>query len=245
MAEFSAEKRINILTYQKLHKKTADTLIALYISGYNNVCVYAMPLHYQKKYKPFIEHRPQMFLLDTQHRDDCEQITNRMGYQYRAITSYGEINEQADSVFLICGAGIIPKELYKKHRIINAHPGYLPMARGLDALKWAILEHQPIGVTTHLLGDAVDAGEIIERYRIPIYSNDTFHTVAYRQYQTEIQMLVRAVSLVDNVEFYTDGENYPIHRRMPHELEQKVFEAFAEQYQKHMIKEANICNSEI
>lgn len=41
--------------------------------------------------------------------------------------------------------------MIQKYRIINAHPGYIPVVRGLDSLKWAIVEGLPIGVTTHLL----------------------------------------------------------------------------------------------
>ena len=39
-------------------------------------------------------------------------------------------------------------------------------------------------------------------------------------------MLVRAVELVDQITFFTDGENYPVHRRMPHEIEKRIYEEF-------------------
>lgn len=122
------------------------------------------------------------------------------------------------------GGGILPKELILKYKIINAHPGWLPNVRGLDALKWAIYDGQPIGVTTHLLGDDIDSGWILERKMVPIYYNDTFHAVAQRQYELEVSMLAKALEL-EPAE-YTDGQNYTVHKRMPHAFETRVLERF-------------------
>lgn len=94
----------------------------------------------------------------------------------------------------------------------------------MDALKWAIYDGQPIGVTTHLLGEDIDSGWILERKMVPIYYNDTFHAVAQRQYELEISMLARALEL-EPAE-YTDGQNYTVHKRMPHAFETRVLERF-------------------
>ena len=61
--------------------------------------------------------------------------------------------------------------------------------KGLDALKWAIYQEQPIGVTTHYISDTADGGELIERRVIPIYFEDSFHSLATRVYEVEIEML--------------------------------------------------------
>lgn len=230
------DKRICVLTYQTVHRKTLDTLFKLKASGYMNVCVYAKPFHYIKKYTPLIEHRPMVERLDGFEDLGYSELINNLGYEVRNIDSYEEIDEQPAIVFLVCGAGLIPTEVLNKYCIINAHPGYIPIVRGLDALKWAIVEGSPIGVTTHILGDYVDAGEVIERREVPIYNNDTFHTVAYRQYEMEIQMLVRAVEQVDHISFFTDGEDYPVHKRMPNEMEKDIYELF-EQYKSQILQE--------
>lgn len=223
-------RRICVLSYQAPHKKTMDTLLGLLCAGYHNLCVYALPLHYTKTYHPLVEHRPEFFLPDDGAELDANRLISNLGVSCRNITSYEEIEEPKNTVFLVCGAGILPQSFIQRYRIINAHPGYLPMVRGLDALKWAVLEHKPIGVTTHLLGEFVDAGAIIERCEVPITQQDTFHTVVYRQYQMEIQMLIRAIDKADRTAFFTDGEGYPVHRRMPHDLEQKLYQEFAQQY---------------
>ena len=237
-------KRICVLTYQTLHRKTMDTLFRLKASGYVNVCVYAKPFYYTKKYTPLVTHRP---IIEEFYNFDSPQyfdIINNLQYEIRHIDAYEEIREEADTIFLVCGAGLIPEKVVDKYCIINAHPGYIPMVRGLDALKWAIVENSPIGVTTHLLGKYVDAGDIIERRKVPIYHNDTFHTVAYRQYEMEIQMLVRAIEKKEQISFFTDGEDYPVHKRMPNEVEQKLYEKF-EIYKVQTCQEENQWNSEI
>ena len=101
-------------------------------------------------------------------------------------------------IFLLCGAGLLADDLVRKHRIINAHPGYSPYARGLDAFKWSIWYGLPVGVSTHFLGDYVDAGEVIEIREINIGQYDTFHSVAQKVYENEIDMLVGAIDKVDD-----------------------------------------------
>lgn len=231
----NTDRRICILTYQTVHRKTLDTIFRLKANGYTNVCVYAKPFHYIKKYVPLVAHRPEIGMSDTLNQVGYSEIIKNFGYELRNISAYEEIREAESAIFLICGAGLIPEEITHKYRIVNAHPGYIPMVRGLDALKWAVIEGLPIGVTTHVLGDYVDAGDIIERKEIPVFENDTFHLVAYRQYEMEVEMLVRAVELADQIAFVTDGENYSVHRRMPHELEKRIYEKF-ERYKLRILK---------
>lgn len=220
--------RICVFSYQQLHRKTLDTLTALKYSGYTNVCVYAAPLHYRKTYQPTVEHRPELWLQHDYGPSAYKTAVENLGYTCKDISSYLEVDEPESTIFLVCGAGILPREVTQRYRVINAHPGYLPNVRGLDALKWAVIEHQPIGVTTHRIGMYVDAGEILERCMVPIYKNDTFHRVAERQYQLEIQMLVSAIQKIDHVELFTDGENYPVHKRMPKEMEKLIYCKFKE-----------------
>ena len=68
-------------------------------------------------------------------------------------------------LILIGGAGILPKEIIDNVNIINSHPAYLPSVRGLDALKWAIYNDMPIGVTSHIISEEADSGFLIRRDR--------------------------------------------------------------------------------
>ncbi len=214
---------IGVFTYQIPHRKTYDTLCQLKARGIGGqVAVFAEPLHYQKSFRPLIEHRPKIYGSLPGPQEMCENF----GYQYFEGFQEGVLPE--NSIILICGAGIVPQERIEKYRILNSHPGYLPNVRGLDALKWAIYDGRPIGVTTHQLGDLVDAGLIIERKLVPIYFNDTFHAVAQRQYEMEVSMLVDAVEKVGSAHEFVQPGDFPLHKRMPHEKETRLLQRFEE-----------------
>lgn len=212
---------IGILSYNVPHRKTYDVLCLLKSKGYQEVTVYAVPLHYKKKFQPLYSHRPPVL----KYMPDTKTICNNFQYEYveGAIEDFSIPNNQ---IMLVCGAGIIPNEFIKEHKIINAHPGYIPLCRGLDAYKWAVYEGKPIGVTTHLLGEYVDAGEIIERRMISLNFNDTFHSVAQRVYENEVGMLVEAIEKINEEHEIILPEDNPVHKRMPHSFETRLLERF-------------------
>ena len=218
-------QRICVLTYQCSHRKTFDTLCLLRASGYTDVTVYATPLTYKKKFFPLIEHRPEL-LPSFQMYLSWEQVILNFGYSVITIENYTEIQEEENTIFLVCGAGLLPNEFIKKFRVINSHPGYIPYARGLDALKWAIWEGQPIGVSVHLIGTQVDAGEVIRRELVTVKTNDTFHALAQRVYEMEVSLLVDAIGHINELHAFIDGGDYSVHRRMPHEIERQLLDKF-------------------
>jgi phosphoribosylglycinamide formyltransferase-1 len=163
-----------------------------------------------------------------------QELCQNFGFDY--CEGFGKKQLPENSKILICGAGIISPELIIKFRFINSHPGYIPNVRGLDALKWAIYDGQPIGVTTHQLGEHVDAGLIIERKMVPLYFNDTFHAVAQRQYEMEVNMLVEALDKIDSAVDFAGPQNYPLKKRMPHEMETRILNQFNKIVQKVVIE---------
>lgn len=224
----SKSLQIGILTYDIKHRKTYDTLCLLKAKGYSNIRVYAQPLHYEKKFFPILRHRPAVVMDIPEIDEMCENF----GYQlFRGRLE--SLPFFKDEVLLVCGAGLIPEDIVKSHTIINAHPGYIPLARGLDAFKWSIWEGKPIGVTSHIIGEYVDAGEVIERRQIQLQENDTFFEVAQRVYENEISMLVDAIEKLDDKhEWIEPGDNI-VHKRMPHEIENQLLERF-EQYKREI-----------
>ena len=207
-----------VLTYDIPHRKTYDTLCLLRAKGYRNVLVWATPLSYVKKFSPLFQHRPPV-IIDIHPEELCRNL----GFTYaQQKNGYSSLVGFKDVPILVCGAGLLPKELVSCKKVINSHPGYIPLARGLDAFKWAICEGAPIGVTTHLIGDEIDAGEIIDRRQIPVNDNDTFHAVAQRVYEYEIVMLVEALKRIKDGTVYISGGNNPVHKRMPKDIEKTL-----------------------
>jgi len=216
------KKKVSVLTYTTKHRKTFDTLSLLRANGYADVAVYAVPFHYEKKKYPMIYHRPEM----NYELPEIQELCSNFGYHYEE-GQLDAFNIESDRVVLVAGAGILPKDFIDSHTVINAHPGYIPNCRGLDALKWAIFENEPVGVTTHLIGEYIDAGQVIERRKIDVYKTDTFHALAQRVYENEVSMLVEAIKNYDShtlETIYPSG--YEIHKRMPEELEKNLIDKF-------------------
>ena len=183
---------------------------------------------YIKKHSPLVQHRPDMNYLVPY----TKQICSAFGYSYEEINAYDETLES--DIYLICGSRLLPDDFVTRNTIINSHPGYIPDVRGLDALKWAIFEGNPIGVTTHLLGPEIDAGEMKERRNVEIRPNDSFYELAMRVYFTEINMLVEAISKLDEPHEIIIPDNTSIvHKRMPEDLEKEMLRRF--EYRKHSI----------
>lgn len=215
-------KKIAVLTYTVKHRKTFDLMCLLKANGYEDVFVYATPFHYQKKKNPIYSHRPEL----NYSIPEVSGICRNFGFEYFE-GQLSDFDIDKNRIVLVAGAGILPDEFVEQHIIINAHPGYIPNCRGLDAFKWAIVEKQPIGVTTHLIGKYVDAGDVIERRKIPVYDVDTFHAVSERVYENEVSMLVEAIEKCDktNTELILPGQNV-VHKRMPSEVEEHLMDAF-------------------
>ncbi len=212
--------KVAVLTYSVPHRKTYDTLCRLKSEGYDDITVIAHPLTYQKKIAPAVRHRPDMSYLVP----DTKKVCASFGYRYEEIAHYAEAAGQ--DVYLVGGAGLIPQSFVDAHVIVNAHPGYIPWARGLDALKWAVLEGLPIGVTTHLLGSEVDAGWVIERRELSLRPDEAFYELGMRVYCNEIEMLVGALVKLNEPHDYIEAGSSIVHRRMPANLETKMLSIY-------------------
>ncbi|MXV37843.1 formyl transferase [Flavobacteriaceae bacterium Ap0902] len=219
---------IVVITYDYPHRKTQDVISGLKMHNYQKVMLLALPFVFRENpFKPIYNHRPsQAFPIYPQ------ELARNLGYDFKKVESrhLAEIlDEMKPTATLVAGAGLLPKELVLNHAIINSHPAYLPDIRGLDALKWAIYYKKKIGVTSHIINDKTDAGWLIDRVEIPIYENDTFHAVAYRQYETEIKMLIEAIDKIKNKgDLIALEEKGEAHRRMPKKIEQDLLSYFNE-----------------
>ena len=164
---------------------------------------------------------------------EISELCANFGYNYIPGQFVETMNEDKDTLVLLCGAGLLSDEFIKRYRIVNSHPGYIPFARGLDSFKWSLYNHLPIGVTTHFLGEYVDAGEIIERREIKINDTDTFHSLSQRVYENEIDMLVGAIEHADEKHTFIKPENDEIFKRMPEDTERELIARFHIQIKKY------------
>lgn len=205
--------KIAVLTYDRPHRKTQDLCVRLKMYGYMDITIVQQEWIERPVHKPLIEHR----ILEP-----FQISNNKFAFMFglKLIDYFPGCLNNYDTV-LIGGAQLIDDV---ESGIINAHPGWLPTVRGLDALKWAILDGLPIGVTTHLISDEPDAGILIDQKLIELRPFDTFHSVALRQYLIEIDMLADAVSKCgQGIKLPTIGT---VHKRMSHRDEMRMINRF-------------------
>jgi folate-dependent phosphoribosylglycinamide formyltransferase PurN len=219
--------KVAIITYDAPHRKTQDIIFRLLAKGYGNLHLLALPWEDRsKKCSPIFAHRPQT-CIDVAISTLCKRL--KIGYI--KLENYNSLKDEFDKEeydnILVGGVGVLPTIMTEQFVITNAHPGYLPNVRGLDALKWAIYEGQPIGVTTHRISNTVDAGWLIDRRIIPVFFEDTFYRLAMRVYNVEVDMLVDSVNMKVTKQTLVD-DRYRVHKRMPHHLERIMIDRFDE-----------------
>ena len=214
---------IVVLTYDHPHRKTQDLIFKLLANGIKPLVI-ATEWMEMNSFVPIISHRPSnpinISLSQFCKNLNLELLLTTKSNLYKVLSGFTNIE-----YLLLATGNIIETKIVDKFKVINSHPGYLPDIKGLDALKWAILYKRNIGVTTHFVNGQIDGGIIIERKIVPIYYEDTFHNLSYRQYELEVELLVNSITCVpENIEI---GESdFETFRRMPHRLEFRMLEMF-------------------
>ena len=218
---------IAIITYDRAHRKTQDTITKLLIRGYSSLTVIATPWEERKKFIPLFSHRPsncEDIQLDTLCKNlsvTCEKM------KVEELSNY--FSEKKFNHILIAGAGLLPDELVLSHNIINSHPGYLPFSKGLDSFKWAVYNGMPLGATVHYVTNTADEGTLIHQELINVEFTDTFHSVANRIYELEVKLLVDSIDLLEgglSANTSLSNANYAATRRMPHRIEVAMMARF-------------------
>lgn len=182
---------IAVITYDHPHQKTQDLLCRLLLRGYSNIELVVTEWKDRPIIKPLYPHRPDN-PLGISVENLCENL--KINFKKCNVVDLGRFfMDNTYKKILIGGVGILPDDI-TGFNIINSHPGYLPHIRGLDALKWAIFKGEPIGVTTYYIGRGIDVGVSIKRKILPLYPMDTFCSIARRQYEMEIDMLVDSIT---------------------------------------------------
>ena len=97
------------------------------------------------------------------------------------------------------------------HRIMNIHPSLLPKFRGLQAQRQALEAGvSEAGCTVHFVDTGVDTGPIIQQAKVPVYPDDTVHTLSERILQEEHRIYPNAVRLFCEDALRVDGQTVRI-----------------------------------
>ena len=141
------------------------------------------------------------------------------------------LRELKPDLGIILGARILKPATIEHFRIgiLNLHPGLIPENRGLDNLKWAIIDMVKQGVTSHLIDHRIDRGLIADRQSIKVYEDDTLIDIALRLREREQLMMLETLQRIrDGSVRYVRAGTGRYHRSMPPEIEARLIETYAE-----------------
>ena len=213
---------IGLITYNYSHLKTEQVFENLLRK---RLCYkfkfYALPFKNRSVRNVTFLHRPDQF-----SSVSIESIANYHNIEYKICSTDNDIDNSCD-IYILLGGGILSEECVRDKKILNCHPGIIPLVRGLDAFKWSIYDMKPLGVTLHYINENIDDGEVISVERTNVYKSDNITSLARRHYETEIDMISNFDYYLSNPknEFENCDKN-EAKRRMNVEIEQKMLKSF-------------------
>ncbi|MBE6797668.1 MAG: methionyl-tRNA formyltransferase [Ruminococcaceae bacterium] len=118
------------------------------------------------------------------------------------------LKELAPEIIVVVAYGkILPKEIltFPKFGCVNAHASLLPKYRGASPIQWCIVCGEKVtGVTTQLMDEGIDTGDMLETVSVNIGDNETSEELFDR-------LTIEAAKLVcSTVEKLSKGEITPI-----------------------------------
>ena len=212
--------KIGLITYNCAHLKT-EQLVHRYLQNekIKVINLYALPFRPRKKRKILFQHRA-----DMSQSVPTESLSELSKVNFQKWDGSENISECND-VFVIGGAGILDIAFANGKPIVNAHPGIIPMTRGLDSFKWAIYNNDPVGNTIHLIDNEVDKGQILQIKHTLVFTTDSLETLAQRHYENEIDMLANVLDIIQ-CRIKPSGIEKPATMRMSNEKEAKMIASF-------------------
>ncbi len=133
---------------------------------------------------------------------------------------------------LLAHCGIIRKPILDVDGIwiINSHPGYLPRMRGVDVIRWSILEDVTPAISTHIVDSGIDTGPVIDRETVIPLPNETLANFERRIGEFAARKLVECALAgpgtlpAPEPQYLRDGQQYYL---MPLKWLPKVEERFS------------------
>lgn len=106
----------------------------------------------------------------------------------------------ADALVVVAYGKILPKAILEipPRGCVNVHASLLPKYRGAAPIPWAIVNGEiKTGITTMLMNERMDAGDILLREEIPILPDDTGGTLHDKLSVLGAQALEKTLALLD------------------------------------------------
>jgi methionyl-tRNA formyltransferase len=116
-------------------------------------------------------------------------------------------------IVVVAFGKIIPLSILQipPHGCINVHASLLPKYRGAAPIQWALINGEKrTGITTMMLDEGLDTGDILLQKEMEISDNDTAHTLSMKLSE------LGAALLLETVDQLKDGSIKPSHQTGAH-----------------------------
>ncbi|MFC1651067.1 methionyl-tRNA formyltransferase [Candidatus Latescibacterota bacterium] len=104
-------------------------------------------------------------------------------------------------LFFVIAFRILPKEVFAipPKGTVNLHASLLPDYRGAAPINHAVINGDEItGLTTFLINESIDTGDIIRKEQVSIGPNETSGELAGRLSETGRELTLKTVEMIDN-----------------------------------------------
>lgn len=222
--------RIGVFAYNFNHWKTQAGIQNLVYSGYKPEVIFAADKVSLNFYQSKIRMSPKdLYLTHPRELASFYKIDYHVSPHNSEATS-NLAKEYNLDLGIVLGARILKPSSFLPFSkgVMNMHPGLLPINRGLDTIKWAIIKRMPQGVSTHIIDDKIDCGQLIQSDRIAIYKDDTLLDLKIRIQNLEQKMMISSIKMLENKGLQNlnmlEGGSY--NKSVPPELESTLSEEF-------------------
>jgi hypothetical protein len=106
-------------------------------------------------------------------------------------------NVNIDKIVL-CHAPVVRSNILECATTVNAHPGDLPLMRGVDNVRWSLYFMSNPACTLHEVDSGIDTGVILHKEFIPLYMTDKISDIQNRASSICLEMLA---DYIDDREF--------------------------------------------
>lgn len=116
--------------------------------------------------------------------ENAMKVLRELSPDLIAVTAYGKI---------------LPTEILElpKHFCVNVHASLLPKYRGAGPIQWSVLNGETVtGVTTMLMADGIDTGDMLLSESTPIGENETASELHDRLAVLGAELLIKTIERV-------------------------------------------------
>ena len=195
----SDKLNIGVFTYNFPHHKTQEGMLNLILNNYKPTVIFAQNFEKLNHSQSIIRTSPKYINL-MQPKDIASYFKIpffQVLHNSQETTSL--IKKYHLDLGIILGARILKKDLINSFSIgiLNLHHGIIPQNRGLDTLKWAIIDKIPQGITSHLIDEKIDLGKIIDIKVVDVFPDDTLIDISIRNQETLQKMMIESIKKME------------------------------------------------